>query len=138
MEVVGASRDSSYTRFGAWTYTIAGANRGRTGIFGHSNLVASTITADNYSRDVEATYRGRTVVVTNDGNIFDGAHELSADWADDSSGGRVEPAIRDMRAASGAARLTIGGTEVSPIGFPDSIEPDGVTLSVPRDPRWSR
>ena len=100
LEVVGASRDSSNTRFGAWTFTIAGANRGRTGIFGHSNLVASTITADNYSRDVEATYRGRTVAVTGDGEIFDGAHELSADWADDLSGNTVESAIRDMRTAS--------------------------------------
>lgn len=36
-----------------------------------------------------------------------------------------------MRAASGRARLTIGGTEVSLIAFQDSIESDGMTFSSP-------
>ena len=41
-------RRTSYTRFGAWAYTIVGANPGATGVFAYSNLVESPITADNY------------------------------------------------------------------------------------------
>lgn len=69
---------------------MAGTAPGGTGIFGYSSLLASTITADDYPRKVEATYRGRTVAATNDGKLFEGTLELSAAWADDSSGGPVE------------------------------------------------
>lgn len=69
------------------------------------------------------------MAVTNDGIPFDGTLEISAAWAADASGCTVESAIRDMRAVSGGARLTIGGTEVSRIAFQDSIDTNGETFS---------
>ena len=74
---------------------------------------------------------GRILAATNDGKLFDWALEISAAWADDASGCTIESAIRDTRAASGGARLTIEGTVVSLIAFQDSIESDGGTFSGP-------
>ena len=71
------------------------------------------------------------MAATNDGKLFDWALEISAAWADDASGCTIESAIRDTRAASGGARLTIEGTVVSLIAFQDSIESDGGTFSGP-------
>ena len=125
-------RRTNYTRFEAWAYTVAGdTTQGGEGIFGYSNLAPSSIAADNHPRNVEASYSGRTVAVTNEGKLFDGTFTLSVDWDDSVLGGTVESAIRDMRTTPGGARLMIGGTEVSLIAFQDSFESDGVTFSGP-------
>ena len=115
-------RRTSYTRFGAWAYTVAGdATQGGEGIFGYSNLAASNIAADNHPRNAVASYRGRTVAVTDDGKLFDGSFELSVDWDDSALGGTVESTIRGMTAVSGGARLRIGGDEVSLIAFQANV-----------------
>ena len=122
-------RRTSYIRFAAWAYTDAAANPGGPETMGYSNIAASTITTDNCPRNVEATYRRSTVTVSNDCKLLDGTLEIGATWADDASCGTVELAIRDMRADSGGARLTIRGTEVGRIECQDSSHRNGETFS---------
>ena len=114
-------RRTSYTRFGVWTHTAPGATPNQ-GIFGYGNLGASTITGDDHPRNVQATYNGRTVAVS-DGNIFDGNITVTVDWSD--GGGRIESVIRQI-----SPTLSIRGTQVRLIAFEENAF-SGMSFSSP-------
>ena len=114
-------RRTSFTRFGVWTHTAPDVTPNQ-GIFGYGNLGASTISGDDHPRNVQATYNGRTVAVS-EGTIFEGSLTLTVDWSD--GGGRVESVIRQI-----SPTLLIRGTQVRLIAFEENAF-TGMSFSSP-------
>ncbi len=108
------SRHTAYTRFGAWAHTTSAGAQG-VGFFGYSSLAEATYDAARFPRNVTAEYVGRTVAVGKNGVLYDGDYVLKMDWTDTTR--NLESKIENLRAVTGGARFTIGGTEVQTIAF---------------------
>ena len=115
-------RRTSYTRFGAWAHTTENGFES-SGIFGYSPLGATDFDANNFPRNVDARYVGRTVAVDGTGKLYDGDFTLTVEWSD--TGGEVESAIRNLRAVSGGARFEIQGIGVDLFAFQSTVAASG-------------
>ena len=115
-------RRTSFTRFGAWSH-ISEDGFQSSGTFGYSPLGATDFDANNFPRNVDARYVGRTVAVDGAGKLYDGDFTLSVEWSD--SGGSVESVVRNLRAVSGGARFEIQGIGVELFAFQASVAASG-------------
>ena len=111
------SRNTRYTRFGAWAYTSVDSSSDsptpsvEVGWYGYSPLPATTTTRPTR---VEAEYNGRTVAVDGHGTLYDGEYTLGVDW---DGRGRIESEITNLRAVSGSSRPEFNNKDVTVIAF---------------------
>ena len=109
-------RHTSLTRFGAWKLVdhsdASNLTLTNKGVFAYSSLLETAYSDGdaNYPRRVRAVYRGGTVGIDHNDNLFNGSYALSVQWGS-TVGGTLTAVI------SGSSLFSFGGDRVSQIGF---------------------